>query len=258
MINELSRKITTQDMRAGQGPALLSRLGINLKPVNDLFCTCGHAQGCTCRLAKPTRDAKPKYGIGHPALIGAVLALRNISDRMDRVEQIHAANQAGMAQGGQAPQDITQAAQQRADTHLAQMRAEKIDSTILEHHQKKADEAYRMAHGDPRDPGHAHPQQRPDIDNEAHRYGPLDPASGDGRQKTTQHPLGQSRVSNDGEFITPEQARQLFKQRDAEQAARHAAFMREAAQNKAFNQNQRELIRSMKSQIDGAMKERWK
>ncbi len=58
MINELQRKITTHDMRAGQGPALLYRLGINLKPVNGLTCTCGHAT-----VAPVTSQSQPSHAM---------------------------------------------------------------------------------------------------------------------------------------------------------------------------------------------------
>jgi hypothetical protein len=177
MINELSRKISTQDMRAGQGPALLSRLGITLKPVNGLACTCDKGAGRTCRLATPplttiTRDAQRS---DDPRLLVCVLALKNLDERLSRLEQ-HVANRQsqGMAQG-QVPQDIINAAQQKADMHLAQMRAEKIDTTIAESHAKKAEEADRLAHGDPREPGHGRPEQRPKIDMESYKHNaPLD------------------------------------------------------------------------------------
>jgi hypothetical protein len=243
MINELQRKISTRDMRAGQGPALLSRLGIPLTPnKGGLACQCDPRGDCTCRIA--TRDAK-RPGIGHPHLIAAVLALRNISDRLDAVEQQHAANQAsqGMAQPKQ-PHAVIAAAKAKADDFLAARYSEKVDQSILESHQKRAEEAYRQAHGDPDAPQF---QQRTDIDMDAHKHGaPLDESSGDNRQATTQHPLGKSRMTSDGsEYITPEQARQLFKQRDAEQAARRRAFEHEAVQNRAFNDQQHAMVRSI-------------
>lgn len=259
MINELQRKITTQDMRAGQGPALLNRLGINLKPVNGLTCTCGHATGCTCKLAKPaiTCDAK-RPGIGHPHLIAAVLALRNISDKLDAVEQQHAANQAsqGMAQG-QAPQDIINAAAAKAAQFQAENYARKVDEGILESHQKRADQAYRQAHGDPSEPGHAQSQQRHDIDNEAHKYAPLDESSGDNRQATTKHPLGKSRMTGDGDFITVEAAKQMFAAHEREQAARRKAFEREAATNRAFRARDRMLMQDVRAQIERGNIERY-
>ena len=259
MIYEVDRKVTIDQIRNGEAASIARRLGIILAPnKNGLACQCDPRGDCTCRLAKPaiTRDAK-RPGIGHPHLIAAVIALRNIDDRLTRIEQ-HVANRQsqGMAQG---PQQIVAAAKAKADDFLAARYAERIDNTILEHHQKRADQAYRMAHGDPSEPGHAHPQQRPDIDNEAHKHGaPLDPSSGDGRQKTTQTPMEKSRISNDGDFITPEQARQLFKQRDAEQAARHAAFMREANANRDFNARQHAMIKEIQAINDKAVAERWK
>lgn len=260
MINELERKISTRDMRAGQGPVLLSRLGIRNTPnKSGLACPCDPRGDCTCRLAKPTitRDAK-RPGIGHPHLIAAVLALRNISDRLDRVEQIHAANQAGMAQG-QAPQDIINAAAAKAAQFQAENYARKVDEGILESHQKRADQAYRMAHGEPDAPGHAQPQQRPDIDNEAHKHNaPLDESSGDNRQATTKHPLGKSRKTGDAsEYVTPEQARQMFVAHEREQAARRKAFEKEAKVNRNFRARDRLLMQDVKAQIERGNIERY-
>jgi hypothetical protein len=175
-ILEAGRKITADQIKAGHGPALAARLGIPLKPNrHGLACSCGKGpEACTCKLVPTPDAAKPqKYGVGHPALIGAVLALRNISDRMDRVEQIHRAK--GMtppsmtaqstnqpsgfheAPQGPHPNDIIAAASQRAAMHQAQMYAEKIDRSIEDSHQKKIDAEHRRLYGDPREPGHTEP-----------------------------------------------------------------------------------------------------
>jgi hypothetical protein len=61
-----------------------------------LVCGCDARGNCTCRIA--TRDQKPRPGIGHSHLIAAVLALRNIHDRLERVEQHFAGQAQGMTQ----------------------------------------------------------------------------------------------------------------------------------------------------------------
>ncbi|WGJ15263.1 hypothetical protein QEV83_02885 [Methylocapsa sp. D3K7] len=80
----------------------------------------------------------------------------------------------------------------------------------------------------------------------------LDPSSGQHAQKSEQFPMG------DSNFVTPQQAKAMFAARDAQRQAEQKAFLREAATNKAFHQNQYALVRTMKNQIDGAMKEKWK
>jgi hypothetical protein len=248
MVYEVDRRVTADQIKNGEGASIAARLGILSTPnKHGLVCLCDKGAVCTCKLAKPiiTRDAA-RPGIGDPRLIVACMALRHLDERLSRFESIrHGAHQPSMAQG-QAPQDIINAAAQKAAQFQAENYARKVDEGILESHQKRAEQAYRQAHGDPSEPRHAQPQQRPDIDSEAHRHGaPLDPSSGDNRQATTKHPLGKSRMTGDSEFMTPEQARQLFKQRDTEQAARRKAFEREAAANRTFNQNQHAMVRSI-------------
>ena len=93
---------------------------------------------------------------------------------------------------------------------------------------------------------------------ESHRHGaPLDPSSGDGRQKTTQFPLGRSRVSNDGEFVTPAEAKAMFEAHEREQAARRKAFEHEAKVNRDFRARDRTLIQDMKQQIERGNIERY-
>ena len=221
MIYEKDRQVTIDQIRNGQAAMIAKRLGIDLKPVNGLTCTCGHAQcDCTCKLV-PTRDAKPQYAFGNHHLIAGVLAMRNLSDRMDKVESTHATRQQSMAQGTQAPQDIINAASQKAQAHLAETYARKVDEGILESHQKRAAEAYRMANGDPREPDYDEPQG--DVDTESHKHGaPLDESCGGNRQATTQFPLGKSRMTGDAGFVTAEEAKRLFSERDSPAKSRTA------------------------------------
>lgn len=260
-IMEIDRKVTPAQIRNGEGAAIAKRLGIVLKPMmtrdGKLACACDPHTGCTCRL--PTRDAaKPKYGIGHPALITAVMAMRHLNDRLEKVEAIHAARQQGMAQSSQAPQDIIANAAAKAAMLSAEIYRDKIERTVAEHHEKKAEEATPQDFGRDIHGGRINnaPQS---VDMESHKHGAaLDPSSGDGRQKTTQFPLGKSRISNDGAFVTPEQARKMFAERDAKRQAEQKAFLHEAATNKAFNQNQHAMIKEIQAINDKAMKERWK
>ena len=256
-IMEADRKITHDQIAAGFGPVLAKRLGIDLKPVNGLTCTCGHATGCTCRLAPQTIAT-----ITHDAarssdtrLLVCVLALKHLDDRLSHLESLRAGNPQ-VAQGQQ-PHDIVANAAQKAAQLSAELYRDKIENAVTEHREKKADQAYRMAHGDPSEPGHAHPQQRPDIGTEAHKHNaPLDESSGDGRQKTTQFPLGKSRISNDGAYVTAAEAKKMFDAYEAEQKARRAIYENECAKNRAFHANQHALIRDMKSQIERGMRER--
>ena len=60
--------------------------------------------------------------------------MRNISDRMDKVEALHAARQSSMAQG---PQQVIAAAQQKAHAHLAENYANRVDEAIENSHKKE-------------------------------------------------------------------------------------------------------------------------
>jgi hypothetical protein len=222
-----------------------------------LACGCDARGDCTCKIARPTRDAKPRLTIGHPAAITISLALQGLSHRLDRVEQIHAANKAsqGMTQGGQ-PQQIIAAAQQKANMHLAQMRAEKIDEMIEDSHQKKADEEEKRLHGEPDAPNFTNEPQG-DVDMESHKHGaPLDESCGGNRQATTKFPLGKSRISNDGAYVTAAEAKAMIEAHEREQAARRKAFEHEAATNRKFRDRDRTLIQDMKAQIERGAKER--
>ena len=61
----------------------------------------------------------------------------------------------------------------------------------------------------------------------------------------------------DSKFMTREQVKAAFAARDAARKAEQQEFLREANANKAFHQNQYALVRSMKSTIERANKERW-
>src|SRR5450759_5180501 len=88
MIYESQRKISLDQIAAGHGPSVARRLGIPLAPVHGIVCHCDKGRaGCTCKLATPTRDAKPRPGIGHPHLIAAVLALKDLDRRLTVQEQ---------------------------------------------------------------------------------------------------------------------------------------------------------------------------
>jgi hypothetical protein len=260
MIYESDRQVTIDQMRRGEGASIARRLGINLKPVNGLTCTCGHAEGCTCRLATPTRDAKPRPKIGDANLIVACMALKHLNDRLEKVEAIHGARQQGMAQG-QAPQDpqqIVAAAQQKAHAHLAENYANRVDEMIEDSHKKKAEKANPQDRGRDIKGSIVGAGQQGDVDNEAHKHGaPPDETSGDGRQKTTQFPLGKSRVSNDGAYVTPAEAKAMFAAHEREQAARRKAFEKEAKVNRDFRARDRLLMQDVKAQIERGNIERY-
>ena len=170
-----------------------------------------------------------------------------MSNRLGRIEQ-HVAHRNNLVEQGLTPAIIVANAAQKAAMFQAQRYAERIDEMIEDDRQKKIQQANpergRDIHG-----GIIGNEPPPD---DRHEHMKFDPSSGQHAQKSMEHPMG------DSNFVTAAEAKAMFAARDAKRQAEHKAFLREAAQNKAFNQNQHALVRAMKSQIDGAMKERWK
>jgi hypothetical protein len=92
--------------------------------------------------------------------------------------------------------------------------------------------------------------QMPDDDR--HKFMKFEPSVGQHAQKSAMH------LTGDGSFATPQQAKQMFDERGAEQKIRRRIYENEAAKNKAFNQNQHAMVREIQAINDKAMKERWK
>ncbi|HEY8098835.1 MAG TPA: hypothetical protein VIE65_22430 [Methylobacter sp.] len=192
----------------------------------------------TCDAAKPKID--PLF------LTLAHAAVESMSRRMDHVEQ-HFARQKDLTEQGLSPAVIVANAAAKAAQLSAELYRDKIDNVVAEHREKKADQAYRMAHGDPSEPRQSDP---PVDDRQKHMR--LDSSSGSNAQKSETHPTGDA--SN---FMTLEQVKAAFAARKAERDAEQAAFMREARQNKNFNDNQHALVKSMRDQIAEGVRQRW-
>ncbi len=195
----------------------------------------------------PMRDAaKPK--IDPLFLTLANRAVQSFANRLDRVEQ-HFARQKDLTEQGLNPAAIIAATAHKAAMHQAQMYAEKVDTMIAEHHADKAEKANPEStdiHGNKL----VSNNEPPPDDRHAHMK--LDSSSSQHAQKSTEFPMGDA--SN---FVTPQQAKQMFAARDAARKAEQRAFEHEAATNRAFHARERALILDMKQQIERGSKERW-
>ncbi len=212
-----------------------------------LACGCDARGDCTCRLS--TRDAaKPKPKLDPLFLAMVHRALDFMSNRMGRIEQ-HVAHRKDLTEEGLTPAIIVANAAAKAAQLSAELYRDKIENAVTEYREKKAEQANPQDRGRDIKGGVISNEPPPD---DRFRHMRLDTSSGQHAQKSTEFPMG------DSNFVTPQQAKQMFEAHEREQAARHAAFMREASANKAFNDNQHALVRAMKDQIDGAVKERWK
>jgi hypothetical protein len=88
----------------------------------------------------------------------------------------------------------------------------------------------------------AEPAQPPKDDREKYGLGRFDPSSGSQAQKSSQHPTGDS-------VAVPVPVRTRLE---------HAQFMREAAGNRAFRDNERASIREMIAEAEANRRARWR
>ncbi len=210
-----------------------------------LACGCDAQGSCTCKLV-PTRDAA-KSKLDPQFLALAHRAVESLSNRLGRIEQ-HVAHRKNLTEQGLDPSAIIAAAQQKAQAHLAATYAQKVDEVIAAHRADKAEEA----NPEPQDiHGNTLTNTESPPDDDRYRHMRFDPSSGASAQKSEQFPMG------DTNFMTREQVKAAFAARDAARKAEQQEFLREANANKAFHQNQYALVRSMKSTIERANKERW-
>jgi hypothetical protein len=137
--------------------------------------------------------AKSKPKIDPLFLTLAHRAVQSFANRLDHIER-HVAHRNNLVEQGLSPVIIVANAAAKAAQLSAELYRDKIDNVVAEHREKKIEQAHRAMYGDPHDP--REPRQS-------------DPPA---------HPMG------DGAFVTVEEAKRMFAERDAKKRAEQRAF----------------------------------